>query len=73
MLAEVGATDIGDDGRSLEVTVSNSGPALLEAVRRLDGAGLEPVAVTVREPSLDDVFLTLTGRPTDALTDVEQR
>ncbi len=73
VLAEVGATDIGDDGRSLEVKVSDSGPALLEAVRRLDAAGLEPVAVTVREPSLDDVFLTLTGRPTDALTDVEQR
>jgi ABC-2 type transport system ATP-binding protein len=73
VLAEVGATDIGDDGRSLEVTVSDSGPALLEAVRRLDAGGLEPVAVTVREPSLDDVFLTLTGRPTDALTDVEQR
>jgi ABC-2 type transport system ATP-binding protein len=31
-------------------------------VRLLDGAGLEPTAVTVREPSLDDVFLTLTGK-----------
>jgi ABC-2 type transport system ATP-binding protein len=34
-------------------------PAL---VRRLDAAGLAPVAVTHRQPTLDDVFLTLTGR-----------
>jgi ABC-2 type transport system ATP-binding protein len=73
VLAEVGATDIGDDGRSLEVKVADSGPALLDAVRRLDAAVLTPIAVTVREPSLDDVFLTLTGRPTDALTDFEEK
>ena len=72
VLAEVGATDLGDDGRSIEVTVGDGGPALLDAVRRLDRAGLAPVGVTVREPSLDDVFLTLTGRPTDALTEGEE-
>ena len=42
------------------------------AVRRLDAAGIEPVSITVREPSLDDVFLTLTGRPTDAGDDLEE-
>jgi hypothetical protein len=31
-------------------------------VRRLDESGIEPEAMSVREPSLDDVFLTLTGR-----------
>ena len=60
-LADVGPTDVGDDRRSVEVKVGNGGRALLEVVRRLDAAGIEPEAVTVREPTLDDVFLTLTG------------
>jgi ABC-2 type transport system ATP-binding protein len=72
VLAELGPTDLGEDGCSIEVKVTDSGPALLAAVRRLDGAGIEPVAVTVREPSLDDVFLTLTGRPSDADDDLEE-
>jgi ABC-2 type transport system ATP-binding protein len=33
----------------------------MEALRALDARGLEPERLTVREPSLDDVFLTLTG------------
>jgi ABC-2 type transport system ATP-binding protein len=60
-LAEVGASAIGDDGRSLEITVADPGPAVLDAVRRLDRAGVTPSALAIREPSLDDVFLTLTG------------
>jgi hypothetical protein len=30
-------------------------------MRTLDGEGIVPATVTVREPSLDDVFLALTG------------
>jgi hypothetical protein len=30
----------------------------------LHAQGLSPVQLAVREPSLDDVFLALTGRPT---------
>jgi hypothetical protein len=30
-------------------------------LRALDGEAIVPVALTVREPSLDDVFLALTG------------
>lgn len=38
------------------------GPKLLvEVLRRLDGRGLLPATLSVREPSLDDVFLSLTG------------
>jgi len=32
-----------------------------EALRLLDGAGLAVAGLTLREPSLDDVFLNLTG------------
>jgi ABC-2 type transport system ATP-binding protein len=34
---------------------------LAEALRRLDGADLELVDIALRRPSLDDVFLSLTG------------
>ncbi|MGH9279883.1 MAG: ATP-binding cassette domain-containing protein [Acidimicrobiales bacterium] len=50
-----------DGGRTLAITVQDSGPALLEIVRLIDDAALVPDSVTVREPTLDDVFLRLTG------------
>ena len=53
------------DGTVVELTVEN-GPALAaEALRRLDGAGITLVGLSLREPSLDDVFLNLTGHKTD--------
>jgi ABC-2 type transport system ATP-binding protein len=49
------------DGTSLELTV-NSGPAVAaEALRRLDAANITVAGLSLREPSLDDVFLALTG------------
>jgi len=37
---------------------------LPEVVRQLDAAGLALSDLAVRRPTLDDVFLTLTGHPT---------
>jgi ABC-2 type transport system ATP-binding protein len=34
---------------------------MLETVRLLDAARLEPASLVLREPTLDDVFLELTG------------
>jgi ABC-2 type transport system ATP-binding protein len=65
-LSSIGPPELLDDGRTVAVNVADSGPALLQAVRLLDAAGLCPEAVTVREPTLDDVFLQLTGRPAEA-------
>ncbi|GAA3172362.1 ATP-binding cassette domain-containing protein [Blastococcus jejuensis] len=42
--------------------VRNGGPALVELVRALDRAGISVSGVESRRPSLDDVFLQLTGR-----------
>ncbi len=41
--------------------------AIAEAVRRLDGAGVEIEDVALHRPTLDDVFLTLTGMPRSGL------
>jgi daunorubicin resistance ABC transporter ATP-binding subunit len=42
---------------------SDDGPSLLmEVLRTLDAKRLAPAKLAVREPSLDDVFLALTGR-----------
>jgi hypothetical protein len=37
-------------------------------LRELDSQGIVPATLTVRQPSLDDVFLTLTGRHVEAET-----
>jgi len=34
---------------------------MLEVVRALESEALQPVAMALREPTLDDVFLNLTG------------
>ena len=47
------------------MTVQDAGRAIVDVVRSLDGAGLMPEWLTVREPTLDDVFLQLTGRRAD--------
>lgn len=45
------------------VRVAAAGPrTLTEVVRRLDSAGVEALGLQLRQPSLDDVFLALTGR-----------
>jgi daunorubicin resistance ABC transporter ATP-binding subunit len=51
------------DGTLVRVSVAGGdGPrSMLEAVRLLDGAHLDPATMVVREPTLDDVFLELTG------------
>jgi ABC-2 type transport system ATP-binding protein len=49
------------DGRSVRLPVERGSGAIMEAVRRLDEAKLSVDDVAVRRPTLDDVFLSLTG------------
>ncbi len=51
------------DGKVLHVTLldGDGATAMLETVRALDSAGLHPATLALREPTLDDVFLELTG------------
>ncbi|MDT4902250.1 MAG: type transport system ATP-binding protein [Pseudonocardiales bacterium] len=47
---------------ALLVTVDEGAVAVAPILRALDFAGLSPSSITVNRPTLDDVFLTLTGR-----------
>jgi ABC-2 type transport system ATP-binding protein len=49
------------DGRIVG-RVPNGGAALVRLVRELDATGVEVAGIESRRPSLDDVFLQLTGR-----------
>ncbi|MGD0285890.1 MAG: ATP-binding cassette domain-containing protein [Acidimicrobiales bacterium] len=53
-------------GRTVEVNV-NDGPRIVtEALRILEAEGIAPTTLALREPSLDDVFLSLTGHRAEA-------
>ncbi len=48
-------------GTVVEVTVDNGPQAAMTGLRALDQHGIVPTNFTLREPSLDDVFISLTG------------
>jgi len=50
------------DGAAVRLTVPSAVDALPPLLRALDDAGLAPAGVEVHRPTLDDVFLSLTGR-----------
>ncbi|MDQ1566146.1 MAG: hypothetical protein QOF96_1026 [Actinomycetota bacterium] len=64
-LARVGIQPPVLEGTTVHLTVSDGPSALLEVLRALDAEGIAPSGITLREPSLDDVFLSLTGQPAD--------
>jgi ABC-2 type transport system ATP-binding protein len=49
------------DGDLVSVGVRSRGGAIVEAVRRLDHGGVGVEDIVLRRPTLDDVFLALTG------------
>ncbi|MBK9475119.1 MAG: ATP-binding cassette domain-containing protein [Tetrasphaera sp.] len=71
VLSGVGIGEAVVENRSRRVTVPVSGGAsvLVEAVRRLDGAGVTVSDLSLRRPTLDDVFLSLTGRAAEESDD----
>jgi ABC-2 type transport system ATP-binding protein len=68
VLAGLGDGDPAVDSDQARVTVPVRGGVrrLAEAIRELDGAGIEVSDIALRRPTLDDVFLSLTGRPEEA-------
>jgi ABC-2 type transport system ATP-binding protein len=57
-----GGGKVDNNTGDLTIPVGTDGPRLLtEAVRRLDAEGIELADISLRRPTLDDVFLALTG------------
>jgi ABC-2 type transport system ATP-binding protein len=63
VLADVGADEpqVDEQGRKISVLVDTGPKALIEALRRLDLDGVNVLDVGLHRPTLDDVFLSLTG------------
>jgi len=64
-----GADEPDVDGDTVRFRVPDGAHVLPGLLRELDADGIAPASIEVRRPSLDDVFLTLTGR---SLRDAEQ-
>ncbi len=66
-----GEVDVSHDGRSMSAPIHAGDRVVPAVIRALDDAGIDVLDVEVRRPTLDDVFLTLTGRAThDELEEV---
>jgi ABC-2 type transport system ATP-binding protein len=59
------------EGSRIRVPSTEGPRSLMEMLRTLDAAGLYPSSLTVREPSLDDVFLRLTGHHAEPVAEPE--
>jgi ABC-2 type transport system ATP-binding protein len=69
VLAQYAVGDIHVDGRSLTVPVTGGARTLTASLRSLDDEGIELHDVGLRRPTLDDVFLSLTGHVTEGESD----
>jgi ABC-2 type transport system ATP-binding protein len=67
-----GPVQVSQDGRHLQATVTSAPGLLMRVVRVLDEAGADLEDVAVHQPSLDDVFLRLTGAPASPLPEAGQ-
>ncbi len=71
-LAGVGDEEPVLDGLTVRVATTTGLATTSEVVRRLEAAGSEVVSLQLRQPSLDEVFLALTGQPSTTTTDNEE-
>ena len=68
-----GAPMVDQETRLIRVPVGSEGPTvLLETVRRLDDAGIAIEDIALHRPTLDDVFLSLTGHAAEMELQEEQ-
>jgi ABC-2 type transport system ATP-binding protein len=63
---------VDSSARHVSVPVSSHGGILTQAIRELDAAGVEVDDIGFRRPTLDEVFLALTGKPASDETSVPE-
>jgi ABC-2 type transport system ATP-binding protein len=61
IVSRISSSAIHTDVRTISAPVSTGSIALMEALRALDEAKIHPLDISLKRPSLDDVFLSLTG------------
>lgn len=69
LLADLSTKKPHVEGASVELTVDQGPSVAAEALRRIDAGGFNLIGLNLHEPSLDDVFLALTGKKTEVDTD----
>jgi ABC-2 type transport system ATP-binding protein len=67
-----GPVHVEEEERRLSVAVTSHDGVLTRAIRELDTAGVHVDDIGFRRPTLDEVFLSLTGRPTHEATVAEK-
>jgi ABC-2 type transport system ATP-binding protein len=73
LLADLADEEPSVDDGVVAVTIRERHGVIADAVRRLDGDGIGIEDIAIRRPTLDDVFLTLTGKPPEAEQEVPEQ
>jgi len=60
--ADVDSREVSVDRRAIALTTRRAARTLVDLVRWIDQQGIEPTDVQLRRPSLEDVFIELTGK-----------
>src|SRR5690348_6971159 len=72
ILAGLGMCEVEADGHTVELKANDGARIAIDVVRALDREQLEPASLVLREPTLDDVFLTLTGHVAEEVASDEE-
>jgi len=68
----LGEVQTGANQRELVAAVDHGARSLRQVLDGLEQAGVRVLDIGLRRPTLDDVFLTLTGRPAEESTETEE-
>ena len=71
-LCQIGQCEVEAISHIDSLKVDDGAKVVLQVVRALDEAGIEPETLNVREPTLDDVFLSITGHAAEEVQDEDE-
>jgi ABC-2 type transport system ATP-binding protein len=68
IIKDISSKTLNIEGTVVEMTIDKGPSSAADALRRLDASGIELSGLIMREPSLDDVFLNLTGHKAEEVS-----